>query len=590
MARATEEDSLGFKPYVTAIAEFLTNPVTKPPLTLSIEGKCGSGKSSFMRQLEKAIEEVSQKNYKQELKELKELKKYFDKCNAKKLLCKLLNLPRLISIFKKGLSIYFTKSKYPRIVCFEPWKYNKAEALWAAFALEFLRQISQIRQRRDIFRVLQGNVKLFFLRFDWKNGFQTISSVLVGLLILVVLAILLWVKGDEVIQQFTQTLSQNQQNRTTLQGILKLTVLCTSVIGFISLVLKLLNLGNPKNDLTKYLRAPNYQNQVTFLENFHEDFRKIVEAFAGKDNKVYVFIDDLDRCEAPKSAELMQAIKMMISNDPQLIFILGMDRDKVAQGLAIKHKQLIPYLELEEENKVKRSSSVKGIDYAYTCMEKFIQLPFQVPKSNEENFYQIFLRQISSSSPESQSNKAAQDTLSSSSIEHQKIQQRIELIKECVTDELIYKIASMVSSALDCSPRRVKQFINLFRLKAFIAASIGFFEVQSGCSKKERLMLVQLGKFTAIALKWPRLLVDLRADPDLIKKLQTYAPNFNNCDSTTKHWGNHTELVKLLHYSDQQETHELDNNYSLEYIDIDKLLEVSPRVIRPKIQSEKRDI
>jgi predicted KAP-like P-loop ATPase len=44
--QATEEDSLGFEPYVTAIAEFLTNPVTQPPLTLSIEGEWGSGKST----------------------------------------------------------------------------------------------------------------------------------------------------------------------------------------------------------------------------------------------------------------------------------------------------------------------------------------------------------------------------------------------------------------------------------------------------------------------------------------------------------------------------------------------------------------
>ena len=33
-----EKDFLGFKPYVEAIADFLTDPNTKPPLTLSIEG------------------------------------------------------------------------------------------------------------------------------------------------------------------------------------------------------------------------------------------------------------------------------------------------------------------------------------------------------------------------------------------------------------------------------------------------------------------------------------------------------------------------------------------------------------------------
>ena len=51
----TTKDSLGFTPYAIAIADFLTSPDTKPPLTLSIEGKWGSGKSSFMKQLESEI-------------------------------------------------------------------------------------------------------------------------------------------------------------------------------------------------------------------------------------------------------------------------------------------------------------------------------------------------------------------------------------------------------------------------------------------------------------------------------------------------------------------------------------------------------
>lgn len=49
----TREDSLGFSPYVEAIKEFLINTRTEPPLTLSIEGPWGSGKSSFMLQLKK---------------------------------------------------------------------------------------------------------------------------------------------------------------------------------------------------------------------------------------------------------------------------------------------------------------------------------------------------------------------------------------------------------------------------------------------------------------------------------------------------------------------------------------------------------
>src|SRR5689334_14903882 len=46
-----DTDKLGFEPYVRAVAWFLIDPKTRPPLTLSIEGPWGSGKSSFMLQL-----------------------------------------------------------------------------------------------------------------------------------------------------------------------------------------------------------------------------------------------------------------------------------------------------------------------------------------------------------------------------------------------------------------------------------------------------------------------------------------------------------------------------------------------------------
>jgi len=51
----TAQDRIGFRPYVRAIAWFLSDAETKPPLTVSIEGPWGSGKSSFMLQLEEEL-------------------------------------------------------------------------------------------------------------------------------------------------------------------------------------------------------------------------------------------------------------------------------------------------------------------------------------------------------------------------------------------------------------------------------------------------------------------------------------------------------------------------------------------------------
>jgi|SRR5579862_6330224 len=51
----TAKDELGFSPYVAALAAFLLHDETHAPLTLSIEGPWGAGKSSFMLQLQERI-------------------------------------------------------------------------------------------------------------------------------------------------------------------------------------------------------------------------------------------------------------------------------------------------------------------------------------------------------------------------------------------------------------------------------------------------------------------------------------------------------------------------------------------------------
>ena len=146
--KETQEDRLGFAPYVDALTAFLVSPATKPPLTISIEGKWGSGKSSFMRQLHKKITDAET------------------------------SLP----IDRRSV-----------IVWFNPWRHDKQEALWAAFALEFLRQVRKGLRVRP--RWL-GDCRLFCKRFAWTSGLtdlcRKVAQVFWWLLVIVTLSILSW--------------------------------------------------------------------------------------------------------------------------------------------------------------------------------------------------------------------------------------------------------------------------------------------------------------------------------------------------------------------------------------------------------------
>ncbi len=113
---ATREDLLGFKPYVKAIVDFLTNKNTNPPVTMSIEGEWGSGKSSFILQLEDKIED------------------------------------------KNG-----------KIVHFNAWRHDKAEALWATFISDLISQLSEKTSNKGR---LKGYFRLLRLRLNLKNSFS----------------------------------------------------------------------------------------------------------------------------------------------------------------------------------------------------------------------------------------------------------------------------------------------------------------------------------------------------------------------------------------------------------------------------------
>ncbi len=55
--RSAKFDTIGFEQYTEALRTLLLHPSTESPLTVSIEGSWGSGKSSFMKQLRRKLDD-----------------------------------------------------------------------------------------------------------------------------------------------------------------------------------------------------------------------------------------------------------------------------------------------------------------------------------------------------------------------------------------------------------------------------------------------------------------------------------------------------------------------------------------------------
>ncbi|HZI57797.1 MAG TPA: P-loop NTPase fold protein, partial [Verrucomicrobiae bacterium] len=128
----TAEDTLGFRPYVKAISEFLKADNTHPPLTLSIEGQWGSGKSSFMMQLQNELQGPTVREA-----FLSTLSNESG-TNTRKI------WRALMGIWRRPSNL---------TVQYNPWRQDKEDAVWATFALSVNKQL---RNKCGFSRLLLG--------------------------------------------------------------------------------------------------------------------------------------------------------------------------------------------------------------------------------------------------------------------------------------------------------------------------------------------------------------------------------------------------------------------------------------------------
>ena len=514
----TTNDALGFEPYVQVLKRFLIHDRTDPPITISIEGDWGSGKSSFMGMLREAI-----KNEEED---------------------------------------YYT-------VDFNPWRHDSEEGIWAAFMLEFFNSIEselgtiERLKHRGVLRWRQG----------WKARIISFGLPLFVSLIATLLMILWVVKAP--------------LPPTNVIGVgVSLSVLAASIT--IWSWSKDVFLDHLERALESYVTEDQYVDRVSFIERFHDDFEEILNAYVGDDGIVFVFIDDLDRCLPERSAELIRSINLLLSKeDSRVFFVLGMDRAKVAAGIAASHQKLLPYFYAADTRDPRhtnqgtngRNRSLEesdsslpsyGLEFANNYLEKFIQIPFLIPKPREDDIGILVQSLVATGDNKSESGAVDTDVEADiTSADGPMGSPREE--EEVLPPEKMEEIGQIVAPVFDYNPRRIKMFMNLFRLRTMLATEANLFS--SG-----DLTVEQLAKYIAISLEWPSLSarIEEENDQDILEDLNTDEPSPVIEDLTDKE---RQKLMTLLSEKDDNP------EYCLLSIP-DELFWISPRVDQPAEQQK----
>jgi hypothetical protein len=528
--RASAIDTLGFTPYVEAVADFLTSPLTEPPIALSIEGAWGSGKSSFMLQLRHVLQR---------------------------------------------------RDPLVRLIMFNAWRHEKAEELWAAFTLHLIREL------RAQFTPLQRLVRDFRLamaRFTVAGHAIEIARTIVLLLAVIAATVAVPIIVYSIGEASVMTLlSKKEDTGPLLRSLLlgaghalgiggALVTLATALTFWRSIVK---NFASPLEvDLKKCIRAPDYDARLAFIERFHEDLDRVLDAYLDKP-KLFIFIDDLDRCDVPHAADLMQALNLMFADRGPLVFIIGMDREKIAAGLAVKFEKLLPYI-----GATQGSDPQKGIAFGYDFIEKFIQTRFVVPRPTGIELEGMIgaLTPAEAAAPATAAGSTDPSAAANASLDAE-VQWGIRDFVRLETradSPTVRRIVAAVGPVLGRNPRRIKHFVNLFRLRALIAARTGLFAGTMETSARSRLTLEKLGKFVALEMRWPLLIAELERDPKLLANLEHAATGgIDTAPPEAQKWVADGDLLRLLRFGITEGA--IADEYSLDTYDVQLLLDVAPR-------------
>ena len=135
------------------------------------------------------------------------------------------------------------------------------------------------------------------------------------------------------------------------------------------------------HQLTRLANSPNYVSKTTFARRFEDDLKSILSCYFDKDSRIYIFIDDLDRADIQRATELMKAINLLLGlEESNLFFVIGLDREMVAAGIAAQHQSIMPYIAASRSASPEDQDLARiGLEYGYSFLEKSIQIPFRVP-------------------------------------------------------------------------------------------------------------------------------------------------------------------------------------------------------------------
>lgn len=134
---------------------------------------------------------------------------------------------------------------------------------------------------------------------------------------------------------------------------------------------EVLSSDNAEQALKEVIFKGDSDKRYQAVRDFRRDFEDLIQK--SKQGKIVVLIDDLDRCLPRNIIENLEAIKLFL-NVPKTAFVIAADQFIVSNAIKSEYKAII-----EASDEAAVDSTVQRPNLGDSYMEKFIQLPYNIP-------------------------------------------------------------------------------------------------------------------------------------------------------------------------------------------------------------------
>lgn len=315
----------------------------------------------------------------------------------------------LMKEIRKQIDDLLPKDETAVFIEFNAWKFQDRQTLWRALILHV---IGELRSLEIATQKIEEMVQALYHAFEveergpWRLNWRALFAEGISIVLSIFKLDFVWkaLKGSPLwlkaffVGSDTPNKERNEESLLNTERLEKLVAVLE------------------RSTVTRHVE------HVRSIEQFLDRYKDLISQFSDENIRVFVLIDDLDRCLPEAALEVFEAIKLFL-DAKGCDYVVALDREVIRNGLAVRYSA---------PGEAARGQSLINLD---EYIEKTISLSFDIPRLSDEDV--------------------------------------LELVSDFeVPFDLDATCRELIFAGLGHNPRRVKRFFNTLSLQLQIASSV----------------------------------------------------------------------------------------------------------------------